>query len=580
MDASQAVDRFRNISVYDWSIDAVNKPTFLSHQDLLKKRLGELALSQTPTPPAESASYSVDSAVALVMESIFLNVAQNNIGPTLTARYMYLFMFTVTSAYQWVSSSKIVSGAKDSYDWDVQYTLSSDDDVFIWMNHVMAYVMTAFTPTSNPPSFYPYGASPGTTGIANPPFDTTQLLANERKTLKMSVAQQARAWTRVQALGHFSEWQTAWIAWYTGRQADGYVVAQTPLPLAETPNQHGGVATTLNVSVPTIIAENSDYPNPTQWTSLFVGGKKKSYYCYNFSDTSSTCLSPTEFNNITSATSAFFPTTEQRTAELATLVQTTSALTDRQKVTAEFWAAGPYTVSPPGMFVYLWRQTMMATQFAERRGLPAFFASGLSLTANLFEVGRVVWALKKQFMQARPIQDVRRLYAGQTLTKYDGTSVQGESWVPYQAPNFVTPPFADFPSGHSAFSQVFANTMTAWMGTTIPKTTPTPITDLGLLSPTFMDPHQSFPPTFPFTSYAETQPVLTFVMRRHASEVQPGVVPAAPITLSWNTWQEVANSAGLSRQYGGIHAMSAHTASQSAANMTFAIVQNRWGFHP
>ena len=223
---------------------------------------------------------------------------------------------------------------------------------------------------------------------------------------------------------------------------------------------------------------------------------------------------------------------------------------------------------------------MLATQFAKRRGLPAFFASGLSLTANLFEVGRVVWSLKKQFMQARPIQDVRRLYVGQTLTKYDGTSVLGESWVPYQAPNFVTPPFADFPSGHSAFSQVFANTMTAWIGATVPKTTPVVNTDLGLLSPTFMDPLQSFPPTFPFTSYVETQPVLTFVMRRHVSEVQPGVVPAAPVTLSWNTWQEVANSAGLSRQYGGIHAISAHTASQYAANMSFAIVQNRWGFSP
>ena len=578
MDASQSVERFRNISTYDWSVDAVNKPTFLSHQAYLKKRLGELALSQTPTPPATSVAYSVDSAVALVLESIFINVAQNNIGPTLTARYMYLFMFTITSAYQWASSSKIVSGTKDSWNWDIQHPLSSDNDVFLWMNHVMAYVMTAFTPTSNPPSFYPYGASPGTTGIANPPFDTTQLLANERTALKMTEAQQASAWTSIQARGHFSEWQSNWIAWYTARQADGYVAAQTTLSLADTPNQKDGVATTLNVSVPTIIADNPDYPNPTKWTSLFVGGKKRLYYCYNFSDTSSTCLSPTEFNNINSAASALFPTTEQRATELAALVQETATLTDRQKITAEFWAAGPYTVSPPGMFVYMWRQTMMATQFAERRGLPAFFASGLSLTANLFEVGRVVWALKKQFMQARPIQDVRRLYAGQTLTKYDGTSVQGESWVPYQAPNFVTPPFADFPSGHSAFSQVFANTMKAWVGATIPKTTPTPITDLGLLSPTFMDPPQSFPPTFPFTSYTEVKPVLTFVMR--LSEVQPGVVPATPITLSWNTWQEVANSAGLSRQYGGIHALSAHTASQLAANMTFAIVQNRWGFHP
>jgi len=579
---SQESDRIthrEDLSIYEWVTNAVDKPLFLSQGTYLKKRKGRFLVSEpSPEPPT---LYGVDDAVSLVLDSIFYNVACNNLGPTLTSRYQYMFMFTIASAYQWVSSSKIVNGTKDGWNWDLQTPLSSDNDIFVWMNHVMAYFMTAFTTVSSPPSFYPYGTIPGPAKIKNPAFDPTELLANERTTLNLTEAQQAAAWTRVQRIGNFAGWQTAWIAWYTARQSDGYIAAQTPLTAAQAPNSIDGLGVTqtfLDVSLPSDIS-GADYPNPTQWTQLKVLGALKPYYCYTFLSVSSTCLSTMDYSNIAGVASAFFPSEEQREAEIADLVTTTANLTDRQKMTAEFWAAGPFTISPPGMFLYLWRQVMEGTQFAKTRGLKSFFASGLSLAVNLFEMGRIVWGLKKQFMQARPIQEIRRLYKEETLTKWDGTDISGNVWVPYQAATFVTPPFADFPSGHSAYSQVFANTMGAWFGPTVPTAPVVTNTDLGLLSPTFFDPPQDFPPTFPVTSYVETQPILSFVLRSNSSEVQPGV-PSVPITLSWTSWQEVANSAGLSRQYGGIHAISAHGASQTAANMSFAIVQSRWGFRP
>ena len=38
-----------------------------------------------------------------------------------------------------------------------------------------------------------------------------------------------------------------------------------------------------------------------------------------------------------------------------------------------------------------------------------------------------------------------------------------------------------------------------------------------------------------------------------SSRVEPGLVPHAPLTLSWATFSDAADEAGVSRRYGGIH---------------------------
>jgi hypothetical protein len=35
--------------------------------------------------------------------------------------------------------------------------------------------------------------------------------------------------------------------------------------------------------------------------------------------------------------------------------------------------------------------------------------------------------------------------------------------------------------------------------------------------------------------------------------VEPGAVPATDVTLSWATFSDAADQAGISRRYGGIH---------------------------
>jgi hypothetical protein len=38
-----------------------------------------------------------------------------------------------------------------------------------------------------------------------------------------------------------------------------------------------------------------------------------------------------------------------------------------------------------------------------------------------------------------------------------------------------------------------------------------------------------------------------------SSRVEPGAVPARDMMLSWSTFSEAADQAGVSRRYGGIH---------------------------
>lgn len=35
--------------------------------------------------------------------------------------------------------------------------------------------------------------------------------------------------------------------------------------------------------------------------------------------------------------------------------------------------------------------------------------------------------------------------------------------------------------------------------------------------------------------------------------IEPGVTPAAPLTLTWEKFEDAAWEAGISRRYGGIH---------------------------
>jgi hypothetical protein len=501
-------------------------------------------LTVTAVPTITNPSTSLLTQIFTALQDLLVYnalIIKPSVPPTRSARIAYLWFFTVAAGYSWVTSGSI-TGTKDSWNWDTK-NLLPDENVYVWMTQVLVNTMSNFVPS----------------------YNTSQLLEQERATYGWTAQEHQDMINQVKSQGNFTLWLSTWQTWYAGRQNDGNVAAGNPATDAQLPNG----ATTLDVTTSQDFTNATAYPNPKKWTPLKVGGAKKNFLTYGWGDVDSTCLTAGDETAIKSAANAYYfdPTDPTKAAanvtarntEINNLVTLTNNLTDTQKAIAEFWAGGPLTVSPPCMMVWFWKKYIEVTNPA----IHIMIYSGLELAINIFEGSRLTWALKKENMEARPIQEIRRMYAGQTLTKYDGTPYDGSLWVPYQETNFVTPPFADFPSGHSTFSQGFANVMNAWFPSSIP-TTSIDASDLNLLSPMYEG-------VGTLSIKLSDIPV-----KARTSQIQTGVVPASDINLTWSVWQDIADSAGVSRQYGGIHAVSADLGGKEVANTAFPLITSSW----
>jgi len=548
MDDSSRMMNLRNRTIFAFSQSVPQqrryRQTNQSNEIYLQQQVGgvetaEVAVSNDPTPP--NCIGTIQTSFLTCLNAILNYAATNNLGPTKSSRFYYLFLASVAQGYNWVQASHRISGTLDNWNWNVQYLLVDQPQLLVWMNRLLITVTTKMVPT----------------------FDSSSILSTERMTLNLTVDTQISLQATVYDITNQSLWFAAWNTWWNGRAADGSTTAATLQPtVIQAPN----ITTPLDVAG---TVNPATFPSPYQWTPLKIGTAIQKYATYTWANVNSTALTPSDMSTIQGAATPFYPGNavsyndgSPRSVEISTIVGYTANLTDAQKVNAEFWAGGPYTVSPPGMFVWMWK-TLVAVQSP---ALDVVFFSGLDLAIHLFETGRVIWGLKQAYMEARPIQEIRRLYYGQTLTGYDGTPIAGERWVPYQTASFVTPPFSDFSSGHSGFSQSFANVMTAWFSASIPSTAPIYMSDLPLLSPTFHSPQYN--------------PFGQFTIMSGDSEVQPMVVPNTTTTFGWTTWQDMATSAGLSRQYGGIHAISAHQGSVAAVNALHPILKSYWNLSP
>lgn len=468
--------------------------------------------TQAPLNPVSSLKYIMNNGLDYVLKYIALV----NLGPTKGSRLMYIWITSVISGWNWICSDSRVSGIHDTLNWDAKAPSPlSDNDAVIWMTCVMDY-MNAYI-------------VPGTyVSIYNCPVETVE---------------------RVKAAGHWEQWLAEWQPWYDYRVNDGSATAATQQP---TDSANWGQTLVVDgVTVNDIAA----YPEPLQWTRLTVQGKKQGYLTYNWDNVLSTCLTETDEADIQASVAPV--TGAERDAEIDSVKDIAAGLTDYQKTVAEFWAGGPGTVAPPQMCIWLWKEYMCS---ADSISPAAIMFSLLDLGIHLFEGGRVTWRLKKAWMQDRPIQEIRRRYTGQSITSWNGT-VDGSQWIPYQTANFVTPPFADFPSGHSHFSKAFALTMSKWFGANIVKNI------------VYYDLQTLFCPMFTSNQklyYGD------FMINPGTSTVEPGVAPTHHVTLSFNTWNEMADSAGMSRLYGGIHALSAHSNSQTTAVEVDGYINSTW----
>ena len=241
---------------------------------------------------------------------------------------------------------------------------------------------------------------------------------------------------------------------------------------------------------------------------------------------------------------------------------------DYARAVAEFWADGPNSETPPGhWFTLLNYVTSQLGEDQKRLGgsgpalsdlewdVKAYFTLG----GAMHDAAIAAWSVKGWYDYVRPITAIRAMtthnatlvpgwievvgpddpLAGEgdvnlgkiKIRAWRGPTVIGnadvdeagvdwilaETWWPYQRPTFVTPPFAGYVSGHSAYSRAGADVLTAITG----------------------DPY--FPGglgTFP----VRMNQFLVF---------EEG--PSVDLTLMWATYRDAADQSGLSRIWGGIH---------------------------
>ena len=230
------------------------------------------------------------------------------------------------------------------------------------------------------------------------------------------------------------------------------------------------------------------------------------------------------------------------------LLNISAGLTDEQKVIAEYWADGPRSELPPGH----WN---LFAQFISRRDHHGIHSYGVARDVKLFfaltnaiaDAGCCAWDNKRTFNSVRPITAIRTLFRGQAVRAwagpYQGTKmIDGSAWFPYQPTTFPTPPFPEYSSGHSNFSAAGAE-----------------ILKLFTRSDRFDG---------------------STVVPAGSSRIEPGAVPSDDVTLSWATFSDAANQAGLSRRYGGIHFeqgdLDARATGRIAARMAWEKAQEYW----
>ena len=251
------------------------------------------------------------------------------------------------------------------------------------------------------------------------------------------------------------------------------------------------------------------------------------------------------------------------------------------RVVAEFWADGPDSETPPGHWNSLANALTDHPNFERRLGGQGPILDELewdvklyfTLNAATHDAAVAVWGCKAKYDYIRPISSIRYMAgrgqssdpsglsydpngwplepglievvtaessaAGQRhadfnpgqivvyawggepenpSTQYTGARwILAKDWFPYQRDTFVTPAFAGYVSGHSAFSRAAAEVLTAMTGS----------------------------PYFPGGLGTYTATKDTFL------KFEKG--PSVDVQLQWATYYDAADEAGISRLYGGIH---------------------------
>jgi hypothetical protein len=243
---------------------------------------------------------------------------------------------------------------------------------------------------------------------------------------------------------------------------------------------------------------------------------------------------------------------------------------DWARVIAEYWADGPTSETPPGHWNTI-SNGVSDVLFADNDQanfdgtavgrLEWDVKLAVSVNGALHDAAIAAWGAKAHYDSVRPISMIRFLGQNGDLPLVPGLSevitaessapgerhdaladhlgeiainawigapsipevytsgvdwIRAVDWVPYQRPTFVTPAFAAYVSGHSAFSRAAAEVLAGVTGS------------------------EYFPGGMATHTVA-------------AGDLLHEAGPSADVELQWATYFDASDDAGRSRIYGGIH---------------------------
>ena len=211
------------------------------------------------------------------------------------------------------------------------------------------------------------------------------------------------------------------------------------------------------------------------------------------------------------------------------VIDNSANLTDEQKLIAEFWEDPSGTSFPPGTWMTFGEFVSARDDNTLDEDAQLFFSLGNAV----FDAGIATWESKTFYDYARPVRTIRELgelglvgefdqnLGGYAIDAWGGPGegtqrILATDFITYQTPDGdPSPPFAEYTSGHSAFSAAGAEIL------------------------------QQFTGSDEFGASVNFEP--------GESRFESGVTPQESVTLDWDTFSDAADEAGISRVYGGIH---------------------------
>ena len=204
---------------------------------------------------------------------------------------------------------------------------------------------------------------------------------------------------------------------------------------------------------------------------------------------------------------------DQLLAEVEEVAEMNARLTVEQKALVEFMRDGPASTGQSGH----WLQMAQVVSCRDEHDLDTDVKLYFAVANTAMDAFIASWDSKLYYDTSRPWTLVRHYFGDQVIEGWGGpgegaVSLEANRWHPYSPAEFPTPPFAGYPSGHSTVSAASAETLRRFTGS---------------------------------DAFGYTVDLLAGSLTEPGHEV--------PVTLSFATFTETAEAAGVSRLYGGYH---------------------------